>query len=242
VNYFGRNHIIKTVGIIGGLGPETTSEFYLNLIKDCRIYCNRYPSVVIDSLSLSFSLEKDIVRYSKNEEKLLPLLKESVKRLNRAKVDFIVIPCNTVHVFIEELRRCSSVPIISIVDETSNLVKKRGYKKVGLLATTKTVDTKLYENSSKTYGINILLPTKREQDKISSIIIKILKCNISDKDKKILESIINSLVQRGAEAIILGCTDLQLILTQNQFKIELLDSMKILVQSTFNILFHKNKL
>jgi len=173
---------------------------------------------------------------------LLPILKESIKRLNRVKVDFIVIPCNTTHIFIEELRECSSIPIISIIDETLKLVEKKGYKKVGLLATTKTVGNKLYEMSSKTYGIKVILPTKTEQNKISHIILNILNYKTSNKDKEILKSIINSLIRRGAEAIILGCTDLQLLLKESLFKVELLDSMEILMQSTFNILFPKNNI
>lgn len=234
---FGNN----VVGIIGGLGPETTAEFYLKLIREARKHGKTYPSIVIDSLSFPFSLEKDIIQKSKNEEKILPIILKSVKRLNKAKVDFIVIPCNTVHVFIERLRNCSSVPIVSIIDETVAYVKSRKYKKIGLLATSKTIDSKLYEKQMEENGMKVILPTRDEQNIVSKIILKILENNISKKDKRTLDSIIYRMIKRGAECIILGCTDLQLILTKEKYPIEIIDSMEVLFQSTFNILLKTNE-
>ena len=102
---------MKAVGIVGGLGPETTAEFYLNLIKKFRQNCDTYPLITIDNVDFPFYLEKEIIEESVNEEKILPFLKESIRRLNKVGSDFIVIPCNTVHIFIDELRKESSVKI-----------------------------------------------------------------------------------------------------------------------------------
>ena len=247
MNYFGDSRTIKTIGIIGGLGPETTAEFYLNLIESARTHCSRYPSIIIDSLSFPFSLERDIIQHSKNEEKLLPALKSSVERLNRAGADFIAIPCNTVHVFIGELRDYSQVPIISIIDETLAAANKRHYERVGLLATTKTIDARLYDMASKKYKIDVIAPTNAEQNGISRTITKILECDTSDKDKELVKSVVDSLEQRGAEAVILGCTDLQLILKQKDVGVELIDSMKTLADAVFkrcvnNLIANVNKL
>ncbi len=174
----------------------------------------------------------EIIQDSRNEKKILPILKGSILRLNKAGADFIVIPCNTVHIFIEDLRLASSVPIISIVDETVKFVKNKNYTKVGLLATKKTIDSGLYESPMKENGIDVIIPTRKEQNEISEIIIKILRNNVKESDKLLLKKIIEHLAQRGSEAIILGCTDLQLILKQ-KFSVELLDTMEILVQSAF---------
>jgi len=213
------------------LGPETTSEFYLNLIKKSRKYCSAYPSILIDNISFPFCLEKEIISDSRNEEKLLPILKESMLRLNRAGADLIAIPCNTVHIFIEELRRVSHAPIISIIDETVKYAKQRNYKKLGLLATTKTIQYKLYQKPLVENGIKVILP--REQKKISEIIVRILRNSTEKSDKIFLNNIIKKLEQNGCEAVVLGCTDLQLLLKQEKYSIELLDTLEILAQSVF---------
>ena len=218
------------------MGPETTSIFYLNLIKMARRYCDSYPSIVIDNVSFPFSLEEGIIVKSRDEEliRLLPILKESVRRLNKIGVDFIVIPCNTVHVFIEKLREVSLVPILSIVDETMKQVKTFGHKRVGLLATAKTVDNQLFELPFKENEIDIILPTKKEQDIVSRTITKILESKITGKDEERLNKIIKGLIKRGAEAVVLGCTDLQIILNKYKFPVRLLDTMKILADATFD--------
>ena len=222
---------------MGGLGPETTSKFYLDLIDKSRKFCKSYPRVIIDSISFPFSLEEEIIFKSKNEYKILPALKDSIRRLNQARVDFIVIPCNTLHIFLKELEKDSSVPILDIVQETLKFIKNIGYKKIGLLATGKTVDSKLYEIPLDANNIETILPTKNEQLKISKAIVKILKNNIGRTEKEELNSIIRHLAKRNAEAILLDCTDLQLVLKQNKFKIPLIDSMEIIEKSTFKRLF-----
>src|SRR3989344_8382167 len=115
---------MKAVGIVGGLGPETTSEFYLDLIRKFRENTDTYPKIIIDNLSFPFYLEEEIIIKSTNEQKILPFLKESISRLNKAGSDFIVIPCNTVHIFIDELRKESLVPIMSIIDETIKFLEE----------------------------------------------------------------------------------------------------------------------
>jgi len=221
------------VGIIGGMGPETTSKFYLNIIKRSRKHCNSYPSIIIDSISFPFFLEKEIIQKSKNENKLLPILKESIKGLNKLGVNLIAIPCNTAHIFMDKLKKESKAPIISIIEETVKTVKERGYRNVGLLATKKTIDSKLYENVLMENGINVILPTVEKQNDISRIIVGILQNKVDNESKKTLRKIIKNLIKRGSEAIILGCTDLQIILGEDSFEVELLDSMEILAESTF---------
>lgn len=159
-------------------------------------------------------------------------MEESIRRFNGAGTDFIVIPCNTVHIFIEKLQKISVVPIISIINETVKYAKQKNYKKVGLLATTKTIQYELYQKPLAEEGISILLPKEIDQEKISKIIIRILRNSAEKSDKIILNNIIKNLEQKGCEAVILGCTDLQLIAKQ-KFSIELIDTMKILADSVF---------
>jgi aspartate racemase len=232
------NQNCLSVGIIGGLGPETTSKLYLKLVRKVRKMYGYYPSILIDSISFHTILEKDIIVDSKNEHKMLPILIKSVERLNKGDCNFIVLPCNTLHIFIKNLRKVSKSPVISIIDETAVYTRRRGYRKVGLLASGKTIDSKLYESPLRKAGIDIVLPDKREQRKISEIITRILEKKSTLKDREKLENIIDNMARRGSEAIILGCTDLQLLIKSSN-KIETIDTMRVLFESVIEI--YKNK-
>ena len=229
-----------SVGIIGGLGPEATSEFYLGLIKRSRKNCGSYPRIIIDSISFPFSLEEEIIQKSKNEYKILPYLKDSVNKLNKIGVDFIVIPCNTVHIFIGQLGKLSRAPILSILDETVKAVKAEGYKKIGLLATTKTIDSKLYETPLVENKVDVVVPEKSEQATVAKIILKILDGTAEKEDRKNLLKVVDNLVERGSECILLGCTDIQSILNQYHLKTKLIDSLDVLASATFDNLMGKD--
>ena len=233
MNRFGKRFVTKSIGVVGGLGPETTAEFYLNLIKDSRRYLLNYPKIIISSVPFPFFLENEIIFKSRNERKILSFLEKSIVELNKLNVDFIVIPCNTVHIFIKLLRKKSDAPIINIVDETVKFVKEHNYATVGILATNKTIDSKLYESPLRNENLKVILPRKKEQTIVARIILRLLSNKNSNHDKLILNRLIKSLEKRGAEVIILGCTDLQLILKQNNFKIPIIDSMIVLEKTVF---------
>lgn len=105
-----------------------------------------------------------------------------------------------------------------------------------MLATKKTIDSKLYQNSLSETGVNTVLPNEEDQDEISKTIVKILKRTVTREDRKKIKRIVDKLTEKGAECIVLACTDLQLTLKKNEFNIELIDSMEVLLESTFKIL------
>jgi len=99
---------MKTLGIIGGLGPETTSEFYLDVVFSCqkKDKTNR-PSIIIASVPLPYEIEEDAIEKNTGIERCLPFLIKEAKRLEKAGVDFIVMPCNSLHIYIKELRNAA---------------------------------------------------------------------------------------------------------------------------------------
>ena len=107
---------MKTVGIIGGLGPETTSEFYLELIFSCQKFnkVNRTP-ILIYIVPLPYDIEEDAIARSKGEERCVPFILDAAKSLERAGADFLVMPCNSLHTFIKEIRSAVKIPVFSIV-------------------------------------------------------------------------------------------------------------------------------
>ena len=144
------NHYIhmKTVGIIGGLGPETTSEFYLDIVFSCyKKTKEARPGIVISSVPLPYEIEEDLIMNNRGSGRYIPFLVAEAKRLEKASADFIVMPCNSLHVFIEEIRNAVKVPVLSIVEETVKFLKKNRFKKVGIVSTSATIQNKLYENA-----------------------------------------------------------------------------------------------
>lgn len=214
----------KVVGVLGGLGPETTSAFYLDLIKAAQDV--RRPAIAIWSLPLNRKKEREYIASGKHRKHYLEELGRGAKRLIRAGVDFIVIPCNTVHEFHSILTEIFSIPIPNLIDIATKEVKRRKWKEVLLLATSRTLQTKLYQKSLKKSGIKISLPTRTEQKKLDTIIQRALSFDTTKNDTKFLAALRN---KSGIKNTLLGCTDLQLLLPSSK---EVIDSMHELVLHT----------
>ncbi len=222
----------KIIGIIGGMGPESTTEFYLDLIRMSREEVSAYPSIVTDSLPIDFGIEEKFIKGQGGKEEYLRLLTEAIRRLEKVNVDFIVIPCNTVHIFIDILRTLTKIPIISITEETARLCSNKGLKRVGVLATKLTMENRLYEKEFDRMEIRTIKIDENEQAELSDIIHKTVIEKISAGEEKRFENLIEKLKTKGSDAIVLGCTELQLLIKKD-FGIEIIDSMYTLVKSTF---------
>ncbi len=224
---------MKRLGIIGGLGPETSCKFCLNINNKFRQLTNCQPDIVLENLPVSAEAERKIIHGQMNEEHF-NLLVKAVDGLNNNQVDFIVIPCNTIHVFIDDLRDKSGVPILSIIEETADLCKMQGFKQVGLLASTKTVKEKLHEKELRERGIKTINLNENKLEEVSEIIIRIIHNKERREDKEFLLKCINELKDKGAEAVILGCTDLKTIMKEAE--LPLIDTLEVLENSTLNLL------
>jgi len=223
---------MKTVGIIGGLGPETTAKFYLEVIRLCLDKDQSHrPPILIWSVPLPYQIEKEAIIQAKGEERNIPYLIEAAKKLEKSGADFLVMPCNTLHIFIEEIRKAVSIPVLSIIEETVNFLKNKNVKRVGLLATSITINHNLYSQKLNSNGIKEIIPDQKEQINLNQIIHRIVMNRYSDKDKKTLDDIIDNFSKKGLKTVVLACTDLQ-ILTSQCSGIEIYDTMKILAEAT----------
>ncbi|OGI76438.1 hypothetical protein A3C67_02285 [Candidatus Nomurabacteria bacterium RIFCSPHIGHO2_02_FULL_42_19] len=223
---------MKTVGIIGGLGPETTSKFYLELIFSCKkINQTSYPPILVNSVPLPFDIERYAIMEGVGEEKCLPYLLQAAKSLEQAGADFLVLPCNSLHLFIEDIRKIVKIPVISILEETSKFLKERKIKKVGVIGTSITIRNRLYEKSLKQSGIKQILPNDFQQVQIARLIYNLVSSRYDNNDQKVLIKVIGDFTKGKAEHIILACTDLQLLMPQHN-KIKIYDTMKILADAT----------
>ena len=218
----------KTIGILGGMGPEATAEFYRRIISICQKdygakYDSDFPSIFIYNLPLP-----DIVYNAVETDCIISLLKDGIGKLKYVGCDLIAVPCNTVFYFIYCI--ADDIPLLNIMEETFVEANRRNYSKVGVLSTLNTARNKLYENVFG--GIEILQPSETEREEVNEIIIRILSGAKLNKDREYLISVINRLEKSGAEAIILGCTELPLLVSQKDCDVMLLDTLQILAKAT----------
>lgn len=223
---------MKTVGIIGGLGPETTSEFYLDIVFSCQKKDKTArPAIIISSVPLPYQIEEDAIAKNIGIERILPFLTKEAERLEKAGADFIVMPCNSLHIFIKEIRKTVSVPVLSIVEETVKFLEKNNLKKVGIVSTSATIKNKLYENAFAENNIGYVAPDEFQQAKMGKFILNLVTGQQKNKDREELISIINDFGDKDVDCVILACTDLQLLIPQHP-TIKIFDTMKIFADAT----------
>ncbi len=224
---------MKTAGIIGGMGPETTAKFYMDVIfKSYQKNKKQRPPILVWNVPLKYKIEEELIKKAKGGEKYLPYLKEAAKNLESGGADFIVIPCNTVHAFIEEIRKEVSIPVLSILEETERFLRKKKFRKAGLLATTLSLRQKLYDKPLEAAGIELVRPDEADQRRLGELISRLVTTKYAEKEKTKLLKIIWNLGKKDVDTIILACTDLQLVIKPREMPIPVYDTMDLLVDAT----------
>lgn len=223
---------MKAVGVIGGLGPETTSEFYLDLVFSCaKVDKSARPAIIISSVPLPYRVEENLILRSEGMDEYIPFLTAEAQRLEKSGADFLVMPCNSLHVFIQEIRNSVNIPVLSIVEETVKFLKRENMNKVGIVSTSATIKNKLYENAFAKAGIEYLAPNELQQAKMGKFILNLVLGQLKNRDREELISIINEYEGKGLDCVVLACTDLQLLIP-NSKSLKIFDTMKILADTT----------
>ncbi len=223
---------MKTVGIIGGLGPETTSEFYLDLVfSSAKRDKTARPGIIISSVPLPYQIEEDLILRNEGAERYIPFLTSEAQRLEKAGADFIVMPCNSLHVFIEEIRNAVKIPVLSIVEETVAFLKKENMHRVGIISTSATIKNKLYENAFLENNIEYVAPNELQQARMGKFILSLVVGQQKNRDREELIGIINDFEGKNLDCVILACTDLQLLIPQHS-NLKIFDTMKIFADAT----------
>lgn len=222
---------MKTLGILGGVGPASTAEFYLKISYDCQKRNDmQRPPIVIASVPAPYEVERDMILHNKNN--YTPLLVAEAKRLQKADAHFLAMPCNTLHCDIETIRSAVSIPVMSIVDTTIAHVRAKGYKKLGILATAATVERNIYSDAFKRSNVEFLAPSAQEQAGLNELIINLVAGKYLDSDRKFLHGVIDKLKAQGVDCIALACTDLQLLKPEkDRSDIPIFDTMAVLAEA-----------
>ena len=229
-----KNKLIR-VGVVGGMGPQTSFSFCLNLNNKFRKIMHTQPDIILENLPLSKKSEQELIS-GKSSPQHFQLMLHAIQRLHHADVDFIVIPCNTVHIFIDELRKRSHKPILSIIEETALICREKNLQTIGLLGTTKTITEALHQQALEKIGITSLILPQKDQEHLNTIIINIINATSTTQDQQALLKMINTLQKSGAQAIILACTDLTHLIQSAQSPLPLIDTCSVLENATLKCL------
>ena len=222
----------KTIGILGGMGPHSSAVFYLDIIDEYLKYGNTRPSILLWNVPLNLEKEEMFIEKGEFKEYFLEKLIDGANHLKEGKADFVTIPCNTVHIFFSTLEQKVDITFLSIIKETTDYLVEKKVKKILVLATSTTIKNKLYSKALEEAGIEAYLPDADDQLKIDNTIVNIVNSKETTDDKKVLDEIIDKFGAKGITDLLLACTDLQMIIKQENYHMKVYDTMKILVSAT----------
>lgn len=213
--------------MIGGTGWVSTVEYYrlINKIINERLGGLNFAKCILNSLNYG-----DIDAFNKQGDRdgVLSLIVNAAKALEKAGVDGLALCANTLHFSVDELSRIVDLPLVHIAEATGDVIVKRGMQRVGLLGTKLTMESDFYKAKLKMKGIDCLVPNLNERDYINDIInTELIKSVFKDETRNRFIEIIQKLVSKGAEGIILGCTEIPLLVKQKDTDIILFDTLQI---------------
>jgi aspartate racemase len=224
---------MTTLGIVGGIGPESTVEYYRSLIAGYRQLKpdGSYPSIIINSISVTRLLA---LMEANQLSQVADYLVDELQKLVSAGADFGIIAANTPHIVFDEVQQRSSIPLVSIVEAARAEAERRGITRLGLLGTRYTMKARFYPDVFSRKGITLVVPPEKEQDYLHDKYVGELLKNVflPETRARLLEIIENLKQQHQIEAVILGGTELPLILHADEAcGIPLLDTTQIHVQA-----------
>ncbi|MBI2018166.1 amino acid racemase [Candidatus Daviesbacteria bacterium] len=217
----------KALYILGGMGPEASVYLY-KLLIDLAISQfgaknnDEFPEIVLYSVPVP-----DFISNDRSRNKALNMLKQRVKLIRNASC--ISIACNTAHILLPQLQMISKIPFVSMIDETVKQVSGDGIKKVGLMGTPLTIKYGLYQIALSKHGISTVIPSSGQIAILARIIRNVIKGKILTSDRECLKKIADNLKVSGAEAIILGCTELPLVFSKN-YTLPVYNSVEVLAK------------
>jgi aspartate racemase len=224
----------KVVGVLGGMGPRSTADYFLKIIEATPAKKDQdHLRIIIDSNPKIADRNRAILGKSRT---ILPELQKTVRNLERAGAELIAIPCNTAHHYYPELHKNTTVPIINMIAETVEYICRNlpKVKKIGLLATTGTIKAGIYHQAVKGTGLEITVPGEAAQKRVMNAIYRaggIKAGQVQGKPREILVGSAQALIKQGAEAVIIGCTEISLVLNQKDLPVPLIDPLQVLARA-----------
>lgn len=215
---------LKTIGLIGGMSWESTATYYKIINETVKEKLGGLHSAKCILYSVDFQ-EIEECQANGNWKKSGEILGEAANNLEKAGADFIVICTNTMHKVVNQIKEKISIPILHIAEMTAEKILEKGLKNIALLGTKYTMEQDFYKSKLIEKGINVIIPDKNDIEIINKVIYEELCLGIinSNSKKKFLE-IVDKLRNKGSEGIILGCTEIGLLIKNEDTDVPLFDT------------------
>jgi aspartate racemase len=223
---------MKLLGLIGGMSWESTIEYYRIINKLVKNRLGDWNSAKILLYSVNF--QEILPLQNKNKwNRIADIMTNICKKFQSVGCSAIVICSNTMHKIADIVEKRIEIPIINVIDETGKILNKLNVKTAGLLGTKFTMEGEFYiTRLKKKYSLKVIIPEKSERDYIhDKIYNEFAKGNFLDETKKKFLKIINDLKKRGTEAIIIGCTEIPMLIKPQDVDITLIDTLKVHIQA-----------
>ena len=227
---------MKTIGLLGGITCESSLVYYQLINELVRARLGGHNSARSVMVSVNFADVQPLTERG-DWAGVLAILLKAAKGIEAAGADLLVLCANTAHKLADEIGRGVSLPIVHIVDATAEEIRRTGLRKVGLLGTRFTMEEEFFSGRLRErHGIDAIVPGKEERERIHRVIIDELALGTVDpRSGEAIWRIIDGLVARGAQAVILGCTELPLLIKQDQGAVPLFDTTTIHARAAVDI-------
>lgn len=228
---------MKLIGLLGGMSWESTNEYYKIMNEEINKRVGGHTSAEVLIYSLNFAEIKDL-HFKGDWDGVARMLTERALKLQQIGAQAIVICTNTFHIIADRVQEKISIPIIHIVKETGKKAQEKNIKKIGLLGTKDTMEKPLYKDIFKdSFNIDLIVPDQADRIKINDIIYdELVFGKIVQSSKVQYQKIINKLIEQGAEGIVLGCTEIPLLIKQEDVKVPIFDTTMIHALAAVNFM------
>ncbi len=208
---------MKKIGIIGGIGPESTLDYYKRIISAFQRQDADYPEIIIYSANLTELMQ---ILNAEDWGRLTDWLLDKIKSLHRAGAEFAVIGSNTPHIVFDALISKSPLPMLSIIEETCRKARGLGLKKLGLMGTKFTMSSDFFQKPFHNQGMSVVVPEEEDQNLIHHRLFSEIELGIiKDSTREEILAIVRRMIAKdGIDSVILGCTELPLILDKDKYE------------------------
>jgi aspartate racemase len=230
---------MRKIGILGGVGPQATSFIYRSIIEQATekgaVNNNDYPYVVVASVPVP-----DFISDKANIPKAKEMLVEAARGLVESGCEILCIGSNTAHILLEDIAKDVQTPFLSMVELVAKECDKRGFKKVALLGTPVLIESGLYNDELGKHDIELITPNEDQEAVCDEVIRCIIGGKSIDEVKEQYVAVLNSMFSLGAEAIILGCTELPMVLNYEALGNRIISSDELLAKGIVDYFYAAN--
>jgi aspartate racemase len=229
---------MKTIGLLGGMSWESTQTYYRLINEGVKNRLGGLHSAKLVLFSVDFA-EIEALQHKGDWPATADILAGAALSVQKAGADFLVIGTNTMHKVAPEIEQAIGIPLLHIADATAQVLKKDGVTRVGLLGTRFTMEQAFYRERLEAAGIDVLTPDEGQRDEVHRVIYEELcQGEIKPDSRHTYLDIVSSLSGRGAQAVILGCTEIGLLISQADTEVPLYDTTEIHAARAVELALH----